>query len=260
MKALLVALFASLSISLSAQDILVLNSGESIKVKNVDCSPAEYVYYQLAGGETSSIQKIKKNDVLIIRMADGTKVDPNVPSPSESKEKKAEQQVESGFPNVDLSQFHGFLLAKGNCVYVTANRDLDYENAAVERIKYHIRRLDYWTVVDKPEQAHFVIQYGVNLKGADIAFVYLKTRDSYKKYPNCSFNYGAWWDLPEKMKKDKKTECMVYLTMRSSEDINDNLEVADEMFNSVWKKHWTKELAKDKAKMDKNLVELFYIP
>lgn len=192
-------------------------------------------------------------------MADGTKIDPNVYVSTVSKEKKAEQQEEYRFHDVDLSKFHGFLLAKGNCVYVTANRDLDYENAAVERIKQNIKNLGYWTVVDKPDQAHFIFQYGVRLTGADLAFAYLKTRDGYKKYPNCSFYINPWSGI-HPMQKDKKTECMIYSVESASEEVNDNIKVADELFDRVWRKVWAKKLSKEKKDLDEDLFEMFYIP
>ena len=247
MKRLLFVLFILVSLPSIAQDIIVTNAGESIKVKNIDCSSADFVYYQLFDQDSTTIQRMKKSDVLIIRMADGTKLDPNTSEKAQPAVTDAAIPEESNFPIVDLSQYHGFLLDKGNCVYITYNSDVDYEKAGVERLKTNMRNLGYWTVVDKPEQAHFILQYGVCLKGQDRTFVYLRTRDSYASYPICA--YDIW------MYKISEPESIIYAVLGGSEDVNDNTRTADILCTRTWKT-WEKNLSKEKK--DKRLQSIFY--
>ena len=61
---------------LMAQDIIVTNDGESLKVYNIDISET-VIYYQLTQDANAEIKRIPRNNVLIIRKADGTKIDPN---------------------------------------------------------------------------------------------------------------------------------------------------------------------------------------
>lgn len=251
MKKILISLFCACSSTIFAQDIIVTNSGESLKVKELDLSPAEYVYYQLADSNPSSVQKLKKSDILIIRLADGKKIDPNTSTSTAPVpvDKEAVLQNETRFPNIDLTDFHGLLLAKGNCVYVTSNSDIEYEKAAVERIKSNMKNIGYWTVVDTPEQAHFVLQYGICTKGQDRAFVYLRTRNSYLQQPHCSYDIWAY--------KVREPGSMIFTVLSGSEDVNDNIRTADDLFGRTWKS-WEKELSKEK--LNKKVKEIFYIP
>lgn len=57
-------------------DILVTQEGESLKVYNLDITSGEYIYFSLEEGSNAPLQKILKSDVLIIKKADGTKIDP----------------------------------------------------------------------------------------------------------------------------------------------------------------------------------------
>lgn len=71
-------------------DILVTQSGESLKVYNLEMSPTT-VFYTLAEGADAALQKIAKADVLIIKKADGTVVNFNEPVVAvEPENKKSE--------------------------------------------------------------------------------------------------------------------------------------------------------------------------
>lgn len=56
-------------------DIIVTNDGESLKVYNLDYSSADYCYYTNEPN-SDDLKRIKKANVLIIKLANGTKVDP----------------------------------------------------------------------------------------------------------------------------------------------------------------------------------------
>lgn len=200
MKKLLI-LFATLLITsevIYAQEIIVLNDGSVINAYRTDYSGA-VIYYQTEDTDTGAIFRIKKEDVLVIRFADGTAVTPNIQQPAQAQEQTAGEKPsvseQSTFPDIDLTDYHGFLLDKGNCVYVAYNNNVDYEVAAVDAIKKAIKADGLWTVVDKPSQAHFVLQYTVVLEGRDNARTYFRTRDSYQQKPYLEL--GGWGNADE---------------------------------------------------------------
>lgn len=63
-------------VAFAQPDIIVLNNGTVLNVYNLDYSPADKCYYTLdeAGEQMKSVPKA---DVMIIKLADGTKIDPN---------------------------------------------------------------------------------------------------------------------------------------------------------------------------------------
>lgn len=178
------------SIASQAQDIIVLNSGESIKGYKLDLTSADVIYYQLSEDDANSLRKIARKDVMVIRLVDGTIYNPNEAKQQTTPAKTEKAEGVSNFPEIDLTDYHGYLLDEGNCVYVAPNTDAVWDGYGVERIKEHLNRIGYWKVVDKPEQAHFIMQYGVCLTGQDRGFIYLRTRNSYLSFPTCT--YDIW--------------------------------------------------------------------
>ena len=76
MRKVLFFLFTCVSLGVYCQDVLVTNEGESLKVYNLEIGPST-IFYQLSDASNAEIKRIAKSDVLIIRKADGTKIDPN---------------------------------------------------------------------------------------------------------------------------------------------------------------------------------------
>lgn len=70
--------------------------------------------------------------------------------------------------------YKGFLLAVGNNVYVRGG-DHDYEQAAVQELMKQIMLDGYWNVVYDIQQAHFVLDYIVDLEGRDKAHLRITT-------------------------------------------------------------------------------------
>lgn len=58
----------------SAQDMIVTNDGKSIKAYNLEIS-SNSVFYQLENKSDAPLQKMLKSEILIIKKADGTKLD-----------------------------------------------------------------------------------------------------------------------------------------------------------------------------------------
>ena len=152
-----------------AQDMIVTNDGKTIMAYNTDFSPSNAIYYQLENSNSAPLQKINKSEVLIIKLANGSKVDPS----EDTMASIAASQVSSiladsnQYPNVDLSNFHGCLFQAGNCVYIPIDSPIDYEKAGQERFRQRMKMANIWTVVNAPEQAHFVMQFWTSTKGSD---------------------------------------------------------------------------------------------
>ena len=170
-----------------SQDIIVKNDGSVINAYRTDYQ-GQFVYYQTEDTDEAPILRIKKEDILVIRLADGTAITPNATQPEPSNDKPAVEQRD--FPDIDLTGYHGFLLDKGNSVYVAYNSNVNYEKAAVEAIKQAITEDGLWQVVDKPSQAHFILQYNVCLTGRDFARLILRPRENYQKIQY--LDIGGW--------------------------------------------------------------------
>lgn len=78
MKRILIALFVICAAYAQAQDLIITKEGESYKVFNVDIG-ASAVFYQLTEDTDADIQRMPKADVLLIKKADGTKIDFTAP-------------------------------------------------------------------------------------------------------------------------------------------------------------------------------------
>ena len=89
-KSLLICAFLFGTQMLFAQDIIVTNEGESLKVYNMEIGPSA-IFYQLSESPNAEIKRIAKSDVLIIRKTDGTKIDPNADSTGHTAESESER-------------------------------------------------------------------------------------------------------------------------------------------------------------------------
>lgn len=69
--------------SAGAQNIIVTSEGDAIKAFNLEMTDSS-VFYQEQQADDAPIKKIDRKNILIIKMQDGTKVDPNAPVEAES--------------------------------------------------------------------------------------------------------------------------------------------------------------------------------
>lgn len=74
----------------------------------------------------------------------------------------------------NYENYKGFLLARGNNVYVRGG-EYNYEQAAVQELIKQIMIDGYWNVVYDIRQAHFVLEYYVDLEGKDRAYLRITT-------------------------------------------------------------------------------------
>lgn len=115
MKRILITLLvAAFSFAAGAQNIIVTNDGDSIKAYNLEMTGSS-VFYQQKEDKDAPILKINKSEILIIKMQDGTKIDPNAEEPAQEAAPAA---------SVKLS---GNAAAKNASLIADFNRELTWE-------------------------------------------------------------------------------------------------------------------------------------
>lgn len=80
-------------------DMIVLQSGESLKVYNIDITSGENIYFTLEEDSDCYLQRIIKEDVLIIKKADGTKIDPSKTNENTSEQQSSFRNMQQSIPN-----------------------------------------------------------------------------------------------------------------------------------------------------------------
>ena len=156
-KFLLSFLLMLLSSVMEAQESLVvvnLKNGTVIKGTLIRIDPVKEVTLKLSGIETT------------IPMSEITSIDAVSDKPSKDTVVNVEE-VEGYDP---LANYKGFLLAKGNNVYVYCEGK-DYEKAGAEALRKLLKNDGFWNVVDRMQEAHFTINYLVSLRGRDQGYI-----------------------------------------------------------------------------------------
>ena len=156
-KFLLSFLLMSLSSVMEAQESLVvvnLKNGTVIKGTLIRIDPVKEVTLKLSGIETT------------IPMSEITSIDAVSDKPSKDTVVNVEEVA--GYD--PLANYKGFLLAKGNNVYVYCEGK-DYEKAGAEALRKLLKNDGFWNVVDRMQEAHFTINYLVSLRGRDQGYI-----------------------------------------------------------------------------------------
>lgn len=108
---------------------------------------------------------------------------------------------------IDLEHYKGFLMDIGNNVYVTSGAPT-YEQAGAQEIIKQIIIDGYWHVVENIEDAHFIVEYHVNLEGRDKAYILLKVPNSNIVCNNIS---GGSKGSSESYRENKEVARSIYL-------------------------------------------------
>lgn len=193
---------------LNAQTLIVTKTGDPIYGYNVSIS-GEYYFYQKSEKDNSFI-RIDKDEVLMLRDNNGNVIelstDANTTKPSaetstpstttKKVSKKKEDLPADRFPVIPLSETHNDPLAYGNCIYIPTDSPKKYERAGQLTLKILLnevwedmmdgKQIPPYVIVDKPEQAHFVLQYTLITKGSDYAMLFLRPREYYDANPQFS--------------------------------------------------------------------------
>lgn len=159
-------------VQLNAQTPLAkvtLKNGVTFTGDLKELNPREYIILIIAGKES----RISMEDIDTIENLE-TNTSNNKPETINNS--SGLKQEETMHPNEyysgedKLSNFKGFLLAKGNNVYVYTH-NTPCEIAGSEEIKRLLKQDGFWSVVDKMIDAHFTINYYIDLNGRDKAIL-----------------------------------------------------------------------------------------
>ncbi len=144
--------------------VVTLKSGTVLKghVKQID--PKGELVMEISGVETN----IDMNDVAEVKS-----LDPVTISQQEEVPQPPVQKTISVVKD-NLKDYKGFLLAKGNNVYVySSNSDKEfvkssnYDRAAGNVLRDSLKSDGFWNVVDNMSDAHFTINYLVDTRRSD---------------------------------------------------------------------------------------------
>lgn len=195
---------------------VVLKNGTVLKGYIKRIVPTDAVTIEISGVETT----IKMDNIALI---ENTNENGNEPSGQiVQKEKRVVM------PDDPLVGYKGFLLAKGNNVYIYGD-DNDYERTGVEEIKKYLIMDGFWNVVDHMNEAHFTINYLISYSDSG-------TIEGY----NSAFGFGG------KIKKDSDKITLSISSWRSgagevlkevkvdeSKSKRSNLMIAKQLYNEV---------------------------
>lgn len=192
MKHILITTLAILwaATQLVAQDLIVPKKGNPITAYNIEAS-GSFIYYTAESDANAALLRIAKDSVLMVRKADGTAMDFTAAPTIQQTILTFVEPQKTDYPDIDEADIHGSLIAKGNKVFIPTNSYNESERAGQEQLKKCVSEWDYWIVVDRPEQAHFVLQYVVTTKGFDWAWLFIRPRKYYKYRPSIELSMGG---------------------------------------------------------------------
>ena len=168
-------------VPVEAQDLIVPKHGDPITAYNLDAG-SKFYFYTMTPAEDGETLRIAKDSVLMIRRADGSVLAPS-PELSAAAPAKTDIPVQNNFPEIKEEDIHGSLIAKGNCVYIPTDGQSESERVGQTQLKKRIQEWNYWNVVDRLEQAHFVLQYVIQSEGKDYCQVLIRPRKYYLARP-----------------------------------------------------------------------------
>lgn len=161
MKNVLTLLFVLLSLYINAQNqisIVTLKSGTKLKGVIKSINPTENLTISIAGIETS------------IKMTDVEQIEAGNESDNIFKDENANQDIvierQMVIKQDSLKNYKGFLLEKGNNVYVWGEDNI-YGKTGAEELKRLLKIDGFWNVVNSLQDAHFSINYCVKFRKRD---------------------------------------------------------------------------------------------
>lgn len=223
MKKTLLTTILLLAIALvQAQDIILPKHGNPITAYNLG-ENNKFLLYTAEPNEDADILRIAKDSVLMVRRADGTVMDLNAATAPAATQHPAATEPTTDYPEIAEEDIHGSLITKGNKVYIPTDSRNEAERVAQEYIKEKVQKWGYWIVVDKIEQAHFVLQYVIESKGYDFAYLVIRSREYYNRARKITPGY---------QRSNIGGQVIGYRPTDDS-DINSNISCANIFFNHL---------------------------
>lgn len=178
----------------AAQDILVTNNGELLKVYHLEIGQ-NTIYYHLEENTDTDIKHISKKDVMIIKKQDGTKIDPNEAAQSISQQNANTNSTVSAsslIVNPNLTEDNLKLVREFNDRKVTWTSDND------KKANYRLYQLAITegSIIETPElSASFAMktwEAGTNLFGKKNDKEYIKDQINFGWYYAYNKNTGTY--------------------------------------------------------------------
>jgi small nuclear ribonucleoprotein (snRNP)-like protein len=154
---ILVVLLPFLCIAQDKISVVKLKNGTELKGVIKSINPSDALIIDVSGIDFS----IKMSDVTHIEAIDN--IQDNISTEAETKTVVERQMV---IKPDELRNYKGFLLEKGNNVYVWGENNLCGESGA-EELKRLLKNDGFWNVVDNLQDAHFSINYCIKFKKRD---------------------------------------------------------------------------------------------
>lgn len=151
---LLLLLLPSIASAQSTQAKVTLRNGTVIVGSVKEFDALDHITLIVAGSETT------------IPMSEVAYVDNNNPSNTADQNTKEATIKEEAILDDKLADFKGFLLARGNNVYVYCDESAA-SRAGANQIKTLLQKDKFWNVVDNMSDAHFTINYCASFSGRD---------------------------------------------------------------------------------------------
>ena len=222
MKKTLLMLLSLMAATMAfAQDVIIETSGTRTEARILTVNDAEIAYKRFSNLNgptyTKRIEKIAR-----IEYENG-----DVDDFLEQAETDGNIWGDATLPDLDYENYKGFLLAKGNVVYIPDGRT-EYEKAAVQYLREMIHEDGFWVLAARKEQAHFMIVYEVVTKGLDhINMFFIQRRDPYTDIEISYSRTNDWFGYGDLFYK--------YGHIRTSEDVGDNVLAARKLYNNIKK-------------------------
>ncbi len=89
---------------------------------------------------------------------------------------KLERMAQQAAP-INLNNYYGNLLSRGNNVYLPVERLAVYELAGVNELARQILSERLWNIVDNPRAAHIILEFHTSTKGSDHSWVEIISGD-----------------------------------------------------------------------------------
>lgn len=224
-KIILIASFLAVCSLAAAQDLIVLKTGSPLNAYRVELGEKS-VFYALENDDNAPFYRVDRENVLMIRRADGSVADLSSPAATAKVADVPAVPSKPRFPEIKDEDIQGCIIAEGNCVYIPTDSALPYEKAGQEQIRKCIEEWGYWKVVDEPSQAHFVLQYLSFTSGSDVAYLIGRHRDNYLKYPKLAYD-------PWKGFVPAGAGGCVFGYTRGGDKVDENIETAGKMSERV---------------------------
>ena len=157
----------------NGQSTVILKNGTVLKgyIKSID--PSDTLVIIISGKE------------VVVKMSEVAQVESSLPNESSQLDNRDNLGKERiiVMPDDPLVGYKGFLLDKGNNVYVYGD-DSEFEKIGVDELRKLLIMDGFWNVVDNMNEAHFTINYCIKKNDGSWASYHVYNTSYHKKEPD----------------------------------------------------------------------------